>query len=133
MARKPTQNTTPENHTFRSRCSIARCLEIVGDKWTMLIVRDLMWHGKHTFRQLHMSEEHIPTNILAQRLNRLLEWEIIRREAYQEKPIRYQYYLTTKGEALEPVLRQTMAWGHLHLGGGFFDPKQGKTISEGNG
>ena len=59
---------------FRSRCSIARTLDIFGDKWTLLIVRDLLWHGKHTFGALHESAERIPTNILSDRLRRLETW-----------------------------------------------------------
>lgn len=111
------------NHKFRSRCSIARTLEIFGDKWTLLIVRDLMWHNKHTFKDLQESDERIPTNILSQRLKRLEAWDILMRKAYQEKPTRYAYHLTATGLTLEPVLLQIMGWGHGHLGGGTFSPK----------
>ena len=65
---------TKPQHDFRSRCSIARTLEILGDKWTFLVVRDLMWHGKHTFQELQSSEERMPANLLSQRLKRLMEW-----------------------------------------------------------
>ena len=58
-------------HDFRSTCSIARTLELVGDKWTLLIVRDLKWHGKRTFQALQDSAEHVPSNILSERLKRL--------------------------------------------------------------
>lgn len=110
-------------HDFRSTCSIARTLELAGDKWTLLIVRDLMWHGKQTFQALQDSAEHIPSNILAERLKRLAKWGLVRRAAYQQKPVRYAYHLTDKGKSLEPVLLQIMAWGHQHLGGGRYDPK----------
>jgi DNA-binding HxlR family transcriptional regulator len=97
-------------------------LELVGDKWTLLIVRDLMWHGKHTFQALQASAEHVPTNILSDRLKRLGEWDLVRKEAYQKRPLRFAYHLTDKGRALEPMLLQIMAWGHARLGGGRYDP-----------
>lgn len=114
-------------HEFRSTCSIARTLEIVGDKWTLLIVRDLMWHGRHRFQALQASAEHIPTNILSERLKRLADWGLVRREAYQENPVRYEYHLTETGKSLEPVLLEIMAWGHESLGGGRYDPASGKS------
>ena len=115
-------------HDFRSRCSIARTLEVLGDKWTMLVVRDLMWHGKHTFQELQNSEELMPANLLSQRLKRLMDWGLVRREAYQDRPVRYKYDLTDEGKSLEPLLLQIMGWGHVHLGGGLYDPKQRKTM-----
>src|SRR5687768_11785792 len=118
-------------HHFRSTCSIARTLELVGDKWTLLIVRDLMWHGKQTFRALQDSAEGVPSNLLSERLKRLAKWDLVRREAYQKKPVRYSYHLTEKGRSLEPVLLQMMAWGHGHLGGGRYDPKSGKSWKPG--
>jgi DNA-binding HxlR family transcriptional regulator len=119
-------------HDFRSTCSIARTLELVGDKWTLLIVRDLMWHGKQTFQALFESAEGVPSNILAERLKRLAKWDLVRREAYQKKPVRYAYHLTEEGRSLEPVLLQIMAWGHEHLGGGRYDPKSGKSWKAGS-
>ena len=114
-------------HDFRSSCSIARTLEIVGDKWTLLVIRDLLWHGKQTFQALQESAEGIPTNILSDRLKRLESWGLVRRELYQSRPVRYAYHLTEGGCSLEPVLLQIMAWGHAHLGGGRFDPRTGKS------
>jgi len=97
-------------------------LELIGDKWTLLIVRDLLWHRKHTFQALQNSDERIPTNILSQRLKRLIELGLVRREAYQDRPVRYAYHLTEAGRTLEPLLLQIMGWGHEHLGGGLYDP-----------
>ncbi|UWQ29085.1 helix-turn-helix transcriptional regulator [Leisingera sp. M527] len=116
-------------HEFRSRCSIARSLEILGDKWTLLVVRDLMWHKRHTFQELQNSEEHLPPNILSQRLKRLMDWGLVEREAYQDRPVRYRYLLTERGRALEPALSAVMNWGHEHLGGGLFDPNLGETVA----
>ncbi|WP_170765499.1 winged helix-turn-helix transcriptional regulator [Ruegeria lacuscaerulensis] len=120
---------TQIEHEFRSRCSIARSLEILGDKWTLLVVRDLLWHGKHTFQELQNSEEHLPPNLLSQRLKRLMDWGLVEREAYQDRPVRYRYMLTERGRALEPTLLGIMNWGHSHLGGGLFDPTLGKTVA----
>jgi len=116
---------TGEDHDFRSACSIARTLELVGDKWTLLIVRDLMWHSKHTFQALQESAERMPTNILSQRLKKLMGWGLVTREAYQTRPVRYEYRLTEAGRALEPVLKDIMAWGRENLGGGRYDPETG--------
>ena len=122
-----------EKHEFRSNCSIARSLEIVGDKWTLLVVRDLMWHGKHTFQALQESAERVPTNILSERLKRLEQWGLVRREPYQQRPVRYDYQLTEEGRSLEPILLQIMAWGHKRLGGGRYDPATGKSWKPGTG
>lgn len=125
--------STATSHEFRSTCSIARTLEIVGDKWTLLVVRDLMWHGRTKFHSMETAAEHIPTNILANRLKRLAEWGLVSREAYQEKPVRYEYRLTAAGRSLEPVLLEIMAWGHEHLEGGRYDPKTGESFGPGEG
>ncbi len=111
---------------FRSKCSITRTLDIVGDKWTLLIVRDLLWHGKHTFAALQGSAENIPTNILADRLQRLAEWGLVRRELYQERPPRFAYHLTDTGKALEPALTSILYWGHNVLDGGMPERLRGK-------
>ncbi len=114
-----------DGYEFRSGCSIARSMELWGDKWTLLVTRDLMWHGKHTFKSLQESDENIPTNILSERLQRLMHWGLVVREPYQERPVRYAYQLTAAGRAMEPVLLEIMKWGHCHLGGGSYDPNTG--------
>jgi len=110
-----------DDHEFRSACSIARTLDILGDKWTILVVRDLAWHGKHTFLELQSSAEDIPANLLSNRLRRLMAWGLVTRQPYQDRPVRYRYQLTDQGRDLEPVLKSIMAWGHKHLEGGHFD------------
>ena len=111
-----------EEFPFRSECSISRTLELLGDKWTLLIVRDLLWHGKHTFKEL-ADAEGIPTNLLSGRLQRLIDWGLADREQYQDNPVRYRYYLTDAGLALEDTLVQIMTWGNRYLGGGFYSRK----------
>lgn len=114
------------DHDFRSKCSISRALDIVGDKWTLLIVRDLLWHDKHTFAALQGSAEKIPTNILSDRLQRLAEWGLVRREPYQDRPVRFAYHLTETGRALEPALTEILQWGHEVLDGGMPAHLRGK-------
>lgn len=115
---KPASGLRLKDSDFRSKCSIARALDIVGDKWTLLIVRDLLWHGKHTFAALQGSAENVPTNILSDRLQRLAEWGLVRREPYQERPPRFEYHLTETGRKLEPALVEILRWGHTTLDGG---------------
>jgi len=100
----------------RSRCAIANTLDIVGDKWSLLVVRDLL-HGKQTYKELAESDEGIPTSILADRLKRLEEAEIITSAAYQERPVRYAYTLTEKGKALGEVLLSIVRWGKKYIPG----------------
>ena len=104
----------PAEDCHRSRCPVSCILEIVGDKWTLLVVRDLFFNN-HTFKELQASPEKIPTNILADRLKRLEHNGLIRRELYQERPKRYAYYLTEKGFDLEPVMRSLMVWSNKYI------------------
>ena len=100
----------------RSACAIANSLDVVGDKWSLLVVRDLL-HGKHTFGELVNSPERIPTNILADRLKRLEAAGIIVSTPYQQHPVRYSYTLTPKGSALGDVLLAFVRWGKRHIPG----------------
>jgi DNA-binding HxlR family transcriptional regulator len=100
----------------RSPCPVASTLDLIGDKWSLLVVRDLL-HGKQTYGELLASPEGIPTNILADRLKRLQEAGIIVRSAYQERPVRYAYAVSEKGEALREVLLALVRWGSKHIPG----------------
>ena len=100
----------------RSACAIANSLDIVGDKWSLLVVRDLL-HGKRTYGELANSPEGIPTNILAERLKRLEAAGIIVSTPYQQRPVRYAYTLTPKGSALGEVLLAFVRWGKQHIPG----------------
>src|SRR5690242_20752628 len=101
---------------MRSPCAVASSLDIVGDKWSLLVVRDLL-HGKHTYKELADSPERIPTNILADRLRRLEEAGIISSTPYQQRPVRYAYTLTPKGKDLGDVLLAFVRWGKRHIPG----------------
>jgi DNA-binding HxlR family transcriptional regulator len=100
----------------RSACAVANSLDIVGDKWSLLVVRDLL-HGKRTYGELVSSPERIPTNILADRLKRLEGAGIIVSTPYQQRPVRYAYTLTPKGSALGDVLLAFVRWGKQHIPG----------------
>src|ERR1700722_6251192 len=100
----------------RSPCAIANSLDILGDKWSLLVVRDLL-HGKRTYGELADSPEGIPTNILADRLRRLESAGIINSAPYQERPVRYAYTLSPKGRALGDVLLALVRWGKQHIPG----------------
>ena len=87
-------------HGFaRSPCPIANVLDVVGDKWSLLVIRDML-RGKQTYSELLGSPERIPTNLLAERLERLERAGLISSSAYQQRPVRYAYVLTDKGKAL---------------------------------
>jgi DNA-binding HxlR family transcriptional regulator len=100
----------------RSPCAVACTLDLVGDKWSLLVVRDLL-RGNVTYGELQNSLEGIPTNILADRLRKLEEAGIIAKSAYQEHPVRYAYELTKKGKALGDVLLAFVRWGKKHIPG----------------
>jgi DNA-binding HxlR family transcriptional regulator len=104
------------NSFTRSACAVANSLDIVGDKWSLLVVRDL-FHGKRTYGELANSAEHIPTNILADRLKRLEAAGIISSTPYQQRPVRYAYTLTPKGRDLGDVLLAFVRWGKRHIPG----------------
>jgi DNA-binding HxlR family transcriptional regulator len=104
-------------HSFpRSACAVACTLDLVGDKWSLLVVRDLL-RGKLTYGELQNSFEGIPTNILADRLRKLEEAGLISKTAYQEHPVRYAYGLTEKGKSLGDVLLAIVRWGTKYIPG----------------
>lgn len=100
----------------RSRCPVACTLDVLGDKWSLLIVRDLV-RGKRRYAEFLESPEGIPTNILADRLKRLSASGVIAWHRYSQHPPRVEYLLTAKGEELRPILRAMVDWGIRHAGG----------------
>jgi DNA-binding HxlR family transcriptional regulator len=91
------------------RCSVARTLSVVGDRWTLLIVRDAFL-GVRRFEQFQ-SDLGLTRHLLTDRLRKLVEHGIFLRVAYQEKPTRYEYRLTEKGIDLYPILLSIVRWG----------------------
>jgi DNA-binding HxlR family transcriptional regulator len=95
---------------------VACTLDVVGDRWTLLLIRDL-FGGKHRYGEFLTSPERIPTNILADRLKRLEHEGLVERVPYREHPPRVEYSLTAKGRALGPVVEALADWGLQHLPG----------------
>ena len=100
----------------RSICPLSCTLDLLGDRWTLLVIRDL-FVGKTTYSEFQSSPERIPSNILANRLKRLQQDQLISKQAYQQHPPRYRYRLTEKGRALWPVLTAISQWARAHIPG----------------
>jgi DNA-binding HxlR family transcriptional regulator len=94
-------------------CSIARTLEVLGERWTLLIVRDV-FNRRRRFEQIQENLG-IARNVLSARLVWLIEEGILEKRAYQERPARYEYFLTEKGLDLWPVMISMLHWGDKHL------------------
>lgn len=95
---------------------MACTLDVLGDKWSLLVVRDVM-RGKRRYAEFLDSPEGIPTNILADRLKRLKRKGVIRSQRYSQHPPRVEYQLTPKGEDLRPIMRAMLEWGIRYEGG----------------
>jgi DNA-binding HxlR family transcriptional regulator len=98
----------------RSGCPVSVSLDLLGDRWSLLIVRDLMVRGYRTFREFQHSGEGIASNILADRLERLEAGGILSREPAADDGRSTHYRLTAKGIALAPVLLELLIWGAHH-------------------
>ncbi|MDA2921136.1 helix-turn-helix transcriptional regulator [Desulfobacterota bacterium AH_259_B03_O07] len=119
------KNINPQKsiaHFRRSPCPIVNTLDIVGDKWTLVVLRDLLV-GKRRYGEFIASPEEIPTNILSERLKRLEKFGLLEKHAYQNNPTRYEYILTTKGTDILPVLQEMSHWGNKHVAGTWIPPK----------
>jgi len=114
--RIPAAAAAGEQAALRSSCPVAGALDLVGDRWTLLVVRDLL-RGKRRYGDLAASSERIPTNILADRLRRLEQGGIVERIQYSQRPPRYEYHLTPRGEALRPAIRSLARWGLQYVPG----------------
>jgi DNA-binding HxlR family transcriptional regulator len=96
-------------------CSVARTVAVLGERWTLVILREA-FQGRRRFEDMQR-DLGIARNILADRLSRLVEEEILERRPYQERPPRYEYRLTQKGRDLYPVLVSLMQWGDRYTAG----------------
>ncbi|MFB7546635.1 winged helix-turn-helix transcriptional regulator [Streptomyces sp. NPDC056154] len=97
------------------QCSMARALEVVGERWTLLVVRDAFF-GVRRYNDF-LAHLGMPRAVLATRLQSLIEAGVMEKRRYQESPPRDEYVLTDSGEALWPVVRTLGAWGRDHLPG----------------
>ena len=103
-------NATPRTYESQTNCPIAKSLDIVGERWTILILRDLAY-GVTKFKEILRSLDGIPSNLLANRLKRLEEQGVVERSFYSQHPPRAEYKLTSKGVRLIPLLRVLAEWG----------------------
>lgn len=99
---------------FRSTCPIARALDIVGDRWTLVVLRQ-MFVGAHRYNDFLAAPEQISTNVLADRLNWLVETGLVERRPYQQRPERHEYWLTERGADFLPVVQALAGWSLKHL------------------
>ena len=111
----------PKLSAPRSGCPIASSLDLIGDRWTLVIVRDLI-NGKARFGEFLASPERITTNVLADRLVAMEHAGLVTRDAYSKRPPRHEYRLTEKGRALWPVLQDLCRWSNRYLPGTWVPP-----------
>ena len=109
MGKREQRNRLKAMSFKRSSCAVACTLDLIGDKWTLLVIRDLFF-GKTRYKEFQESAEKIPTNILADRLQHLEKAGLVSRTPYQEHPVRYEYQLTETGRSLGPVLKAIVNW-----------------------
>lgn len=105
------------NKAHDSGCPIASALNIFGDRWTLLILRDILFFDKKRYNELLDSFEGISTNILATRLKTLEEHGLITKELYTDRPPRYEYVATQTASELVPTLVDLMRWSLEHVNG----------------
>jgi len=106
-----------KKRNFRSPCSISCTLEIIGDKWTLLIVRDAMFNGHTSFTQFRNSMEKIASNILTDRLEKLVSNGILTKKNNPTNQLKYDYELTEMGLELKPILLSIGKWGFKNIEG----------------
>ena len=101
--------------SHRSHCPVACVLDLIGDRWTLLIIRDMMFFEKQRFDEFLDSQEGISTNILANRLKSLEENGLVEKHPYSNHPRRMNYQLTERGKSLRPVIKTMIVWGLKHI------------------
>jgi DNA-binding HxlR family transcriptional regulator len=101
--------------SYKQTCPIAETLDIVGERWTLLVLRDLLVFDKTKFSEFQESLPGIPTRILSERLKKLEASGLIDREVYSQHPLRAAYRPTEKGRSFKPVLGALAAWGTEHV------------------
>jgi DNA-binding HxlR family transcriptional regulator len=100
--------------TYDLDCPVAHTLDHIGERWTILILRDLLRHGPRRFQDFEASLSGITPSVLSSRLKELEDREIVERRLYTQHPPRPEYLLTAKGRELGPVLRALKRWGEKH-------------------
>jgi len=108
--------------SLRSGCPIASALDLVGDRWTLVLVRDLL-NGKKRFSEFLSSPEQITTSVLTARLKALESSGLVEKSAYQLRPRRFEYTLTESGTHLAPVLQEMCVWSNRFIKDTWVPPK----------
>jgi DNA-binding HxlR family transcriptional regulator len=120
------------SHKDRSDCPIAFALDIVGDHWSLLVIRDLLFQGKHEYKELLEADEGISSNILSDRLKKLHSRGIIDAIPHPDSNKRKLYYLTASGKDLIDVMMALGRWTSTHMPDAVcFDPVVQAKLSEG--
>jgi DNA-binding HxlR family transcriptional regulator len=92
-------------------CPLARTVEIIGDRWTALILRDLFLQGPRRFQALSNSLKDVSPNVLSGRLKKLMQHDILTTKMYSQHPPRFEYELTDKGKELGTIMAEMRDWG----------------------
>lgn len=108
-------NASMERKDCRSPCPIANALDVIGDRWTLLVIRDIMLLNRHEYSEFLEGPEGISTNILADRLKRLTCMGIIASTPHPTNKTRKFYYLTPAGKDLLPLVTEMILWGGTHV------------------
>jgi DNA-binding HxlR family transcriptional regulator len=95
-------------------CPVARTLDLIGERWTVLLLRDLLLHGPRRFQDFQASLPGVAPNTLSARLKAMEDSGLVRRQLYNERPPRLEYVLTDKGKSLGPVVKALRDWGSKH-------------------
>ena len=95
-------------------CPVAKTMDVIGERWTVLLLRDLLLHGPRRFQDFQQSLAGLAPNTLSARLKAMEAQELIERRVYSEHPPRLEYHLTKKGKSLGPVLKALRDWGQSH-------------------
>ena len=103
------------NKKFRSSCIIASALDLIGDKWSLLIIRDMLMHNKKTFKEFAASEENVATNLLSSRLKLLEELNVISKRKLMHNKKENIYLLTEKGMDFAPLIMEIVLWSDKHV------------------
>jgi DNA-binding HxlR family transcriptional regulator len=96
-------------------CPVARTLDLIGERWTILLLRDLLLHGPRRFQDFQASLPGVAPNTLSARLKAMEDSGLVSRVLYHERPPRLEYVLTAKGKSLGPIVKAMRDWGRKHL------------------
>src|SRR3954469_8866661 len=92
-------------------CPVARTLDLIGERWTILLLRDLLLHGPRKFQDFQLSLAGVAPNTLSARLKEMEDNGLVFRQLYTDRPPRVEYVLTDKGKSLGPIVRAMQQWG----------------------